>query len=63
MARHIAMYLIKTLLQLPFTKIGQYFGGRDHATAMKGVEKVEKSLKFDPDMRKAVDELKTKLTK
>ena len=63
LARHIAMYLMKTMLQLPFTKIGQYFGGRDHATAMKGVEKVEKSLKFDPDMRKAVDELKAKLTK
>ncbi len=63
LARHIAMYLIKTLLQLPFTKIGQYFGGRDHATAMKGVEKVEKSLKFDPDLRKAIDELKRKLTK
>ena len=63
LARHIAMYLIKVLLQLPFTKIGQYFGGRDHATAMKAVEKVEKSLKFDPDMRKAVDELKGKLTK
>ena len=63
LARHIAMYLMKTMLQLPFTKIGQYFGGRDHATAMKGVEKVEKSLKFDTDMRKAIDELKTKLTK
>ena len=63
LARHIAMYLIKTMLQVPFTKIGQYFGGRDHATAMKGVEKVEKSLKFDADMRKAVDELKAKLTK
>ena len=63
LARHIAMYLVKTMLQLPFTKIGQYFGGRDHATAMKGVEKVEKSLRIDPDMRKAVDELKTKLTK
>jgi len=63
LARHIAMYLIKTLLQLPFTKIGQYFGGRDHATAMKGVEKVEKSLRVDPDMRKAVEELKAKLTK
>jgi len=63
LARHIAMYLMKSLLQLPFTKIGQYFGGRDHATAMKAVEKVEKSLKIDPDMRKAVDELKAKLTK
>lgn len=63
LARHIAMYLFKTLLQLPFTKIGQYFGGRDHATAMKAVEKVEKTLKVDPDLRKAIDELKGKLSK
>ncbi|MBO5527840.1 MAG: chromosomal replication initiator protein DnaA [Bacilli bacterium] len=63
LARHIAMYLMKMMMQLPFTKIGQYFGGRDHATAMKGVEKVEKSLKLDADLRKAIDDLKTKLTK
>lgn len=63
LARHIAMYLVKTLLGLPFAKIGQTFGGRDHATVMKGVEKVEKSLKFDTDLTKAVDELKARLTK
>ena len=57
MARHIAMYLIRTLLDTPFTKIGQTFGGKDHATVMNGVNKVEKSLKTDPDMKKAVNEL------
>ena len=63
LARHIAMYLSKTLLGLPFAKIGQTFGGRDHATVMKGVEKVEKSLSVDADMAKAVNDLKGKLTK
>jgi len=62
LARHIAMYLVKSLLDTPFTKIGQVFGGRDHATAMKGVEKVEKSLKTDADMQKAISELKAKLS-
>ena len=61
MARHIAMYLIRTLLDTPFTKIGQTFGGKDHATVMNGVNKVEKSLKNDPDMKKAVDELISRL--
>ncbi len=61
MARHIAMYLIRTLLDTPFTKIGQTFGGKDHATVMNGVNKVEKSLKSDPDMKKAVDELIARL--
>lgn len=57
LARHISMYLIRTLLDTPFTKIGQIFGGKDHATVMSGVNKVEKSLKTDPDMKKAVNEL------
>ena len=62
MARHIAMYLIKSMLDTPFTKIGYLFGGRDHATVMKGVEKVEKSLKTDASMQKAINDLKAKLT-
>ncbi len=61
MARHISMYLIRTLLDTPFTKIGQTFGGKDHATVMNGVNKVEKSLKSDPDMKKAVNELISRL--
>ena len=61
LARHIAMYLDKALLNTPFTKIGLAFGGKDHATVMKGVEKVENALRNDPDMQKAVNELKAKL--
>ena len=61
LARHIAMYLDKALLNTPFTKIGLAFGGKDHATVMKGVEKVENALRDDPDMQKAVAELKAKL--
>jgi chromosomal replication initiator protein len=61
MARHIAMYLIRTMLDVPFTKIGQTFGGKDHATVMNGVEKVENSLKSDKDLAKAVTELESRL--
>ncbi|MBQ9457513.1 MAG: chromosomal replication initiator protein DnaA [Bacilli bacterium] len=63
LARHIAMYLDKALLDTPYVKIGLAFGGKDHATVMKGVEKVENSLRSDPDMQKAISELKTKLGK
>jgi chromosomal replication initiator protein len=61
MARHIAMYLIRTMLDVPFTKIGQTFGGKDHATVMNGVEKVENSIKTDKALAKAVSELETRL--
>jgi ATPase involved in DNA replication initiation len=49
------------MLDVPFTKIGQTFGGKDHATVMNGVEKVENSLKSDKDLAKAVTELESRL--
>lgn len=61
MARHIAMYLDRDLLGTALIKIGQAFGGRDHTTVMNGVQKVENSLKTDPDMVAAVSEIKAKL--
>ena len=63
LARHIAMYLIKTYIGTPFTKIGFLFGGRDHTTVMNGVQKVENSLKDDKAMQDAISELKGKLGK
>jgi chromosomal replication initiator protein len=61
MARHIAMYLIRTLLDVPFTKIGQTFGGKDHATVMNGVEKVENQLKTDKALQETLSKLKERL--
>ena len=63
LARHIAMYLIRTLLDVPFTKIGMLFGGKDHATVMNGVQKVENEVKTNPATQKAISDLKSKLTK
>jgi len=63
MARHIAMYLIRAMLDVPFTKIGLMFGGKDHTTVMNAVEKVDKALKNDTGLQTAVDELKKRLKK
>lgn len=61
LARHIAMYLIKKLMDLPFTRIGMMFGGKDHSTVMSGVEKVENSIKTNTSLEQAINELKTQL--
>ncbi len=58
LARHIAMYLIRTMLDVPFTKIGLVFGGKDHSTVMNGVERVEKELKTNSSLQTAINELK-----
>lgn len=61
LARHIAMYLIRTMLDTPFTKIGMTFNGRDHSTVMNGVEKVDKELKNNKLMQEAITELRKRL--
>jgi len=57
-ARHIAMYLCRSLLDVPFIKIGDEFGGRDHSTVINACEKVEKLLKTDPNFRQAIEDIK-----
>lgn len=61
LARHIAMYLIRTMLDVPFAKIGESFGGKDHATVMNGVSKVEKNMETDHSLQKAISDLKERL--
>lgn len=61
LARHISMYLIRTMLDTPYTKIGMTFGGKDHSTVMSGVEKVEKELKTNTNLQQAINEIKTQL--
>ena len=58
LARHIAMYLIRSLLDVPFTKIGSVFGGKDHSTVMSAVNKVEKMLKTNASYNTAIVEIK-----
>lgn len=60
-ARHISIYLCRTKLSLSYIKIGEEFGGRDHATIMAACRKVEKGIKNDPAMREAVNYLSKRL--
>lgn len=63
MARHIAMYLIRSMLDVSLTKVGMVFGGKDHTTVMNAVEKVDKALKTDTFLQTAIDDLKKRLKK
>ena len=60
-ARHIAMYLCRKHLDLPYVKIGLEFGGRDHSTVMSGYEKMVKLLKDNEVMRQAVTKIEHNL--
>jgi len=56
-ARHIAMFLCRKHLDVPFTKIGEEFGKRDHSTVMSACEKVEKSIISDNLLKQAIKEM------
>ena len=61
LARHIAIYLIRQNLDLPYKKIGAMFGGKDHTTIMHAIEHVEKELKTNEEMREAINILQKKI--
>lgn len=60
-ARQIAMYLCRSLIDMPFVKIGEEFGKRDHSTVMSACRKVEASLKKDTFYRQAITELESQI--
>ena len=60
-ARHIAIYLCRKHLDMPFSKIGAEFGGRDHSTVMSSFEKVTKLIKEKEVFENAVSKIEKKL--
>ena len=60
-ARHIAIYLCRTQLEMPFAKIGFEFGNRDHSTIMSSYEKMMKLLKEKETFQQAVMQIESNL--
>ena len=59
--RQVAMYLIKETLGLSLSRIGDYFGGRDHSTVIHSIRKVEKQMEDDETFRDRVEEAREEL--
>ncbi len=55
LARQIAIYLIRKLLDTPYKQIGKIFSNRDHSTIMHSCTKVEKQYENDPQMKEIID--------
>ena len=58
-ARHMAMYLIRKNLDYSYLKIGEEFGGRDHATVISACEKIDKLSRQNESYKKAVMEIES----
>ena len=60
--RHIAMYITNELLpNLSQTKIGEHFGGRNHATVIHACNKINSLLQEDVSLQDDVSELIKKI--
>ncbi len=60
-ARHISIYLIRNILDIPLKQIGEAFSNRDHTTIMHSLDKVEQMLKTDRQTKVVIDELKKRI--
>ncbi len=63
LARRIAMYLCRELLNISYVKIGNLFGGKDHSTVISACTKVETELKTDVQLINAINDIKKRLKK
>ena len=54
LARQIAMYLIRTLTNATLNEIGAEFEGRNHATVLSSIRKIEDLIRSDPRMASTI---------
>jgi chromosomal replication initiator protein len=62
LARHIAMYLMKKLTDKSFREIGQFLGGRNHATVIHALTKIEEHIKADAQFQAHVQQIESAIT-
>ena len=55
--RQVAMYLCKRLTKKSYPEIGRQFGGKHHTTVMHSVQKIDRLISSDVDIRATLDRL------
>lgn len=59
--RQIAMYLCRKLTNSSLVSIGERFGGKDHATIIHSIRKIEEEIKVKKELRELVEKLEDKI--
>jgi chromosomal replication initiator protein len=60
-ARHVAIYLIRTMTQMQYKQIGNIFGSRDHSTVKSSEDKVKINIKTVKNFETELNELIKKI--
>ncbi len=61
-ARHIAIYLARSLTNSSFPSIGNSFGGRKHTTILYAYEKMKEALQTNRILAETINEISNKIT-
>jgi len=57
LARHVAIYLIRNLTNLSLNDIGSIFEGRNHATVLSSINKIEDMIKTDEKISNTIRDI------
>jgi chromosomal replication initiator protein len=60
--RQICMYLLNVEMKMPFEKVGEIIGNRDHTTIMHGVKQIESALSTDEYIKREIQLIKQELS-
>lgn len=61
LARHVAMYLTRKILDSQLMSIGKGFGGRDHSTVVHAIDKITEEIDLNPDFENIIAELEKRI--
>jgi chromosomal replication initiator protein len=59
--RQIAIYLARKLTDHSLVSIGERFGGKDHATVIHSIKKIEEEIKVKKELKEIVEKLERKI--
>lgn len=60
-ARHLAMFLLKSLINLSYSEIGQLFTNRDHTSVIHAVNKINQEANKNPHFQEEINSLQNLL--
>lgn len=60
LARHVCMYLLKTLTNLTYENIADLVGKKDHTTVMYGVQKIINQIPNNEALRQSINKIKNR---
>jgi chromosomal replication initiator protein len=59
--RQVAIFLSRKLTDCSLVSIGEKFGGKDHATVLHSIKKIEEEMKIKKEFKTAVENIETRI--